>query len=324
MLATAVSDPSSRPVVGVDLGGTTTKAALVSSDLEILARAEVPTDLDSEQELLDELEQLVATVRDGEDVAGVGFGLPSQIDQRRGRVADSTNVPLEEVDFVYEMRRRLGVPVAIDNDGNAACLAESRVGVAAGAQNVVMLTLGTGVGGGLVLDGRLYRGSTGCGAELGHMVIDENGPECPGNCPNHGCVEAFVSGRALGAAGALAAIDHPDSVLGRARAAGEEIDGRLVTEVAMAGDDVAIEVFAGVGRHLGVALAGYANIFEPDLIVIGGGVMAAGDLLLEPAREELRARALPPMNETRVVAAALGADAGMIGAAEMALEEVAS
>jgi glucokinase len=169
----------------------------------------------------------------------------------------------------------------------------------------------------------VYRGTTGAGAELGHMVIDENGPECPGNCPNHGCVEAFVSGRALGAAGALAAVDAPESALGRALAEDREIDGKMVTEAAVSGDAAAIGVFGRVGRHLGVALASYANLFEPDVIVIGGGVIAAGELLLGPARQEVRDRALPPMNGTPVVAAELGPDAGMIGAAAMALEEVA-
>jgi glucokinase len=316
MLATAVSDPSSRPVVGVDLGGTTIKAALVSSDLEILARAEVPTDLDSEQELLDELEQLVATVRGGGKLGGVGFGLPSQIDQRRGRVADSTNVPLEEVDFVYEMRRRLGVPVAIDNDGNVACLAESRVGVAAGAQNVVMLTLGTGVGGGLVLDGRLYRGSTGCGAELGHMVIDPDGPPCQGHCPNRGCLEVFASATALAGTAKRIAQRRGGGALDRA----DEITARLVIEQAMAGDDEACEAVAVVGRYLGIALASYVNIFNPEVVVVGGGVSACGDRLLDPARAEMHRRVMRVAgSQVRVVEAELGNAAGVIGAAALLL-----
>jgi glucokinase len=153
------------------------------------------------------------------------------------------------------------------------------------------------------------------------MVIDENGPRCQGNCPNHGCVEALASGTALGKAGRIAAESHPDSALGRALAADAQIDGKTVTDAALAGDQVAIDAVAEIGHHLGVALASYANIFEPDVIVIGGGVVAAGELLLGPARGEVRTRALPPMNETPVVAAELGNEAGMIGAAAMALEE---
>ena len=138
------------------------------------------------------------------------------------------------------------------------------------------------------------------------MVIDHAGPPCQGNCPNRGCVEVLASGTALGHEGGRAAAVHPDSALGRALADGVEVTGRLVTELAIAGDGIAVEVVATIGSRLGVALSSLANIFDPELIVIGGGVSAAGELLLEPAREQLRARALPPMNETEVVQAALG------------------
>ena len=186
-----------------------------------------------------------------------------------------------------------------------------------------MLTIGTGIGGGLVIDDRVYRGSIGAGAELGHIVVEEDGPPCQGNCPGKGHVETLASGTALARDGRLAAEREPDSELGRALAAGKEISGASVTEAARFGDAVAIEVVSAAGRHLGVALSSYANIFNPDVIVIGGGAAeGAGELLLEPAREELRRLALPPMNETPVKAAELGGDAGMIGAAAMALAEL--
>jgi glucokinase len=185
-----------------------------------------------------------------------------------------------------------------------------------------MLTIGTGIGGGLILGGEVYRGSTGAGAELGHTVIDINGPPCQGNCPGRGCVETMASGTAIGREGREAAARNPDSAIGGLLAEGEEVDGRVVTEAALAGDATSIAVFDLVGTRLGAALASFANIFEPDMIVIGGGAMAAGDLLLEPARRELRARALPPMNGTPVVAAEMGPDAGMIGAAAMARIEL--
>ena len=172
MLATAVLKSSKIPAVGIDLGGTTIKAALVSSTLEMLAHEEVPTDLSSQAALLDSIARLVVTVRGAVDVQGVGFGLPSQVNQLTGRVADSTNVPIADVAFKEEMARRLGVPVEIDNDANVAALAEARVGVAQGLSHVIMLTLGTGVGGGIIIDGRIYRGATGYGGELGHMVVD--------------------------------------------------------------------------------------------------------------------------------------------------------
>jgi glucokinase len=295
---------------------------VIDTEQNILHRGTEPTGGLSLDELLVTLER---EIREGieacPEVEAVGVGIPSTIDRERGVAVTSVNLPIVDVPIRDLIAERVDLPVFIDNDANTAALAEQRFGAGEGAKTMVLLTVGTGIGGGLVLNGELYRGTSGAGVELGHMVIDENGPECPGNCPNRGCVEAFVSGRALGAAGALAAVDAPDSALGRALAEGREIDGRLVTEAATAGDPAAMDVFSGVGRHLGVALASYANIFEPDVMVIGGGVIAAGDLLLAPARDEVQVRALPPMNEVPVVAAKLGPDAGMIGAAAMALEE---
>jgi glucokinase len=202
-----------------------------------------------------------------------------------------------------------------------AALAEHLYGAGRGAQNVVLLTIGTGIGGGLILGGEVYRGSTGGAAELGHIVIREDGLPCQGNCPNHGCVETYASGTALAREGTAAAEHEPDSALGKALAEGP-ILGRTVTELAAKGDALAGEVVADAGRHLGVALASLANIFDPDVIVIGGGVAAAGELLLRPAREELQIRALDPMNKTPVKLAELGPEAGMIGAAAMALIEL--
>ena len=297
---------------------------VIDSDQNILHRGTEPTTGLTLDELLDTLE---GEVREGieacPEAVGVGVGVPSTMDRERGVAVASVNLPIADVPIRDLIAERVGLPVFIDNDANVAALAEHRFGAGMGTRNMVMLTVGTGIGGGLVLNGELYHGSSGAGVELGHMVIDEHGPPCPGNCPNRGCVEAFVSGRAVGREGALAAVDAPDSALGRALAAGKEIDGKLVTDAAIAGDPVAIRVFTEVGRHLGVALTSYANIFEPDVIVIGGGVIAAGELLLGPARQVVRDRALAPMDKTPVVAAALGPDAGMIGAAEMALEEVA-
>jgi glucokinase len=220
------------------------------------------------------------------------------------------------------MRERLGLPVFIDNDVNAAILAEHRFGAARGVRNAVMLTLGTGIGGAILLGGKVYRGTHGAGSELGHMVVDLDGPRCQGNCPNRGCIEALASGTALAREGKAAAEREPQSALGRALAERGEVSGENVTEAALAGDETAVEVVALVGSRLGAALSALANIFEPEVIVVGGGVMAAGELLLEPARRELRARALAPMNAAAVAAAELGDDAGMIGAATMARLEL--
>ena len=252
--------------------------------------------------------------------SAVGLGIPCTIDYERGYAVSAVNLPIEDVPIRDLLRERLGLPVVVDNDANVAALAEQRYGAARDARHALMLTLGTGIGGGVIIDGRLYRGSTGAGAELGHVVVEAEGPPCQGNCPNRGCVETYASGTALGREGRTAAEREPASALGRMLAAGEEIDGRAVTDAAHAGDDAARGVLARAGYYLGVALSSLANVFEPDVIVIGGGVIAAGDLLLEPARVELRARALRPQNATPVVAAELGPDAGMIGAAALAME----
>jgi glucokinase len=233
------------------------------------------------------------------------------------------NLDILDVPIRDEITDALGLPVLIDNDANVAALAEHRFGAAREARNAIVLTIGTGIGGGLILEGEVFRGSTGAGAELGHTVIDLDGPRCQGNCPNRGCVEVLASGTALGIEGRAAAERHPDSELGRMLGAGEEITGADVTAAALAGDEAAVRALETIGRRLGVALASFANIFNPDVMVIGGGVMQAGELLLGPARDELASRALPPMNRTPVVPAELGPDAGMIGAATMALMEAA-
>jgi glucokinase len=235
----------------------------------------------------------------------------------------AVNLPLSELPIRDIVSERTGLPVFVDNDGNVAALAEYLYGAAQGMPHMVMLTVGTGIGGGLILGGEIYRGSTGAGAELGHVVIQVDGPPCQGNCPNHGCVESLASGTALGREGRAAAESSPDSALGKALAEGEEVDGRVVTEAALAGDTTAIEVFELIGGRLGVACSSFANIFQPNAIVVGGGVIAAGDLLLEPARREVRDRALNPMNRTPILEATLGNDAGMIGAAALARTELA-
>ena len=309
--------------IGADLGGTKMLVGVVDSDQHVVHESSGRTLGLTTEELLDELERELEAARAARPgVAAAGLGIPCTIDRKRGLAITAVNLPIVDVPVRDLMKERIGLPVYIDNDANVAAIAEHRFGVARGAQNVVMLTIGTGIGGGLIIGGKVYRGSTGAGAELGHMVVDLDGPRCQGNCPNHGCIEAVASGTALAREGREAAERAPDSMLGRAVAESGEVTGKTVTDAALAGDETAREVVALIGRRLGVAFSSYANIFEPDVIVVGGGVMAAGDLLLDPARQELRDRALPPMNGTPVAAAQLGPEAGMIGAAAMAMIEL--
>jgi glucokinase len=310
-------------MIGVDLGGTKALVGVLDADSKVLWDSREASTGQSEEELLELLVREIDQAREAHpEVEAVGLGVPATIDHERGVAISAVNLPIADMPIRAVVSKRTGLPVFVDNDATVAALAEFLHGAARSASNLVMLTIGTGIGGGLILGGEIYRGSTGAGAELGHTVIAMDGPPCQGNCPGRGCVESLASGTALGREGRAAAEREPDSALGRMATAGEEIAGKAVTEAALGGDRTAIEVFDLIGTRLGVALAGFANIFEPDMIVIGGGVIAAGDLLLEPARRELRARALRPMNQTPVLAAELGPDAGMVGAAAMARIEL--
>jgi len=309
--------------IGVDLGGTKMLLGVLDSDSNVAWESRERSTGHGEDDLVELLVREVEEARaERSGVEAVGLGIPATIDHDRGVAISAVNLPIDNLPIRELAAERLGLPVFVDNDANLAALAEHLFGAARGTRNAVMLTIGTGIGGGLILGGELYRGATGAAAELGHVVIDKDGPLCQGNCPNRGCVETLASGTALGREGREAAEREPDSALGKLLAEGGEVDGKAVTDAARAGDETAVGVVALIGRRLGVALSSFANIFEPETIVIGGGVMAAGDLLLEPARRELEARALPPMNRTPVVAAQLGYDAGMIGAAAMARIEL--
>jgi glucokinase len=307
-----------RRVVGIDAGGTKLLGGVVDEQLAVHHRVHRLWRGAERQDVLDLLvevvEEALATAPDAE---AVGFGIPSLMDRDRAVSLECVHLPLAGVPFRDLMSERLDRPVVVDNDANCALLAEARAGAAKGAADALMLTLGTGIGGGILAGGEVYRGSGGAG-ELGHMVVELDGHPC--RCGSKGCLETVASGAAIARAGAAAAEGEPESALGRARSGGREVTGPLVTEFAGEGDSVAIAVLADVGRKLGVGLASLANAFSPELIVVGGGASAAGDLLLEPAREELKQRALGPNRDVRVVAAHLGDEAGMLGAALIALE----
>ena len=296
-------------VIGVDVGGTKTLAAIVTREGAIEARLEHPTDVSSQDALLAGFDSIVEQIREGHEVAALGFGIPSRVDQRTGRAVASVNIPLEGVDFRDRMSERHGLPVAIDNDANAATIGEWHAGAARGARNVVMLTLGTGVGGGLILDGRPFRGTTGVGAELGHIVIGIDGPPC--GCGGHGHLESYAAGRVA---------DQAAREL-----YGQGSDGRELVERARAGESEAVEALADIGRKLGAGIASFVNVFEPELVVVGGGFGSAGELLLGPAREVVAVEGLEPARDTvRIVQAELGFFAGVIGAGMIGFEALES
>jgi glucokinase len=315
---------SNRRVIAVDLGGTKMLAGVVDSEGVVIRRTVRPTNVSGENELLGELEAAVAElVHDG--VEAIGIGIPSTIDQRVGRAVSSVNIPLDELDLAARLRERFGLPAAIENDANAAALAEHRYGAGRGSNHMVMLTLGTGIGGGLILDGRLYRGAVGAAAELGHITIDLDGPPCRGLCPGRGHLEALASGTATDALARDLAAARPDGDLGRAAAAGHEVDARLAVDLAAEGPGDARKLLETVGFYLGVGISSFVTIFNPELVVVGGGFARAGDLLFDPARRVVAERTLRPARDVvRIVPAVLGVEAGLIGAGLVGFEALAA
>jgi glucokinase len=311
---------ASPRVIALDLGGTKLLSGVVDDEGVVQKRVVSATDTTNEDALLAQVEEAVEGLME-DDVGAIGIGVPSTIDQRKGEAIDSVNIPLTDVPLRDRLRGRFGVPVAIENDANAAALAEHRHGAGRGSRHLVMLTLGTGVGGGLILDGKLYRGVIGAAAELGHITLDLHGPPCQGRCPGRGHLEAMASGTAADGYAREAAERNPEGDLGRAAAEGKTVDARLAVELAAHGPGDAREVLDHVGVHLGAGIASFVNIFNPELVVIGGGFARAGDLLFGPARRYVAERALSPArDEVKIVPALLGVEAGLIGAGLVGFE----
>jgi glucokinase len=307
-------------VLGVDVGGTKIAVAAVAG-ATARGRVEHPTELSSTSALLDGLE---ATVREVISTAGtpaaIGVGVPSQIEYSTGTVETSVNIPLTGVPLRAELGRRFGLPVFVDNDANCAALAEAQL---VPCDDLVMLTLGTGVGGGAIVGGRIFRGANGLGAELGHFPVNSDGPHCPGNCPNSGCLEAYCSGQALERDATELAEDKPGSRLAGALGSDGKVSGRELVSAAEEGDPDALLIFDRFARMLGVGIAGYVNVFQPEQLVIGGGLSRASHLYFKRAVQEAAARALPALwRRVEVSPARGGADAGVIGAGVLARQEI--
>lgn len=313
--------------IGVDVGGTKVAAAAVEAG-EVRERVERPTPKESAEALIDAIADAARELAGrGSAPVAVGVGVPSQVEFATGTAIASIHVPLQGVPLRPRLAERLGLPVYVDNDANVAALAEAHAAAdeAGGGplRDLVMLTLGTGVGGGIVAGGEILRGADGLGAELGHMTVDADGPECPGSCPNRGCLEAFASGTALERDATELGREKPGSRLGEAAARGDgRVSAREVVAAARAGDPDATTLLARLGTFLGVGIASLANALQPERIAIGGGLSQAADLFLDRAREEAAARALPAIWErVELATARTGADAGTIGAAALALQE---
>ena len=291
-------------VIGVDLGGTKILAGVVDREGHVEQRREHSTPTASQDELLAGLDAAVEELLTDE-IAALGFGVPAQIDQRSGRALKSVNIPLKDMALRDRMKDRFGLPVGIENDANAATYAEFRFGAARDVDTMIMLTLGTGCGGGAVLDGKLFRGW----AEFGHIVIEYDGLPCQGTCMGRGHLEPYVTG--------VAATKLAQAEFGPA------VDAHRLVRLANEGEPRAIQILDGIGRRLGAGIGSLVNIFNPELVVIGGGFAAAGDFILDPAREILRREALAEAGyRVPIVRAELGTAAGLIGAGLVAIDAV--
>lgn len=307
--------------VGIDIGGTGIKIGLVDEKLKLIGEGSIPTRTDIPFE--DQVAAIARCVTDTaaaagiqrkEDIASVGVGIPG-IANADGEVIKCTNMGWFHMPFRKVFREYLDVPVFIDNDANVAALAESVAGVSAGTSSSVFITIGTGIGSGIIINGRIWNGFHGIGGELGHVILDLDGVPC--TCGNRGCLERYCSATALIRMGREAVRDNPASlILSSAGGDPSAIEARTVIDAAREGDPVAVRVYGEYISYLAQAVASVVNLLDPEVIVIGGGVSKAGDFLMEPLRKEYPKYVIfndQPLPEIKL--AVLGSRAGVIGAA---------
>lgn len=315
----SVSTASLRPAIGVDIGGTKISAGVVDADGAVVDRARRPTPGDvsgTEAAIVD----VVAELRTRHDVGAVGIGAAGWIANDQATVLFSPHLEWRDEPLRDALAAHIDLPLLVENDANGAVWGEYRFGAGREQPVLVCITLGTGIGGGLIIDGRIYRGAFGVACEYGHTTLVPDGRLCA--CGNRGCWEMYASGRALARDGRELARESPMAGERMIALAGspEAIDGPIVTAAAAAGDPAALSICTDMGRWLGRGIANLAATLDPSMFVIGGGVSAAGELLLRPAREEfahtLTGRGFRPVAE--VTTAALGPDAGLIGVADLA------
>ncbi|GAA3145772.1 MULTISPECIES: ROK family glucokinase [Nonomuraea] len=304
--------------IGVDIGGTKVAAGVVDDNGEIVDHTLRPTAADRPDKVAETVADVVRELSEGRDVEAVGVGAAGFVDESRSVIRFAPNLAWREEPLQKKISGLVGLPVVIENDANAMAWGETRFGAGRGQSHVVCLTLGTGIGGGLVFDGALYRGRWGMGAELGHMQVQPGGREC--GCGNIGCWEQYASGQALVKEARELADAQPERAATLLGLAGGKIEGEEVTEAARLGDEVSLAAFANLADWLGQGMADLASILDPGCFIVGGGVSRAADLFIDRAREafaeRLTGRGHRPLAEIRL--AELGASAGVVGAADLA------
>jgi glucokinase len=306
--------------IGLDIGGTKIAGGVVTAGGVVLERTRVPTPPADGAATLAAMVAVVDQLRARHPgVDAVGVGAAGMVEWPRGRLRWAPHNAYRRLELRRLLHERTGLPTVVDNDARAAAWAEARFGAGAGTDDLVLVAVGTGIGGGLVLDGAVYRGAAGLGGEVGHMIVAPDGDPC--DCGNRGCLEAMASGSALGRAARELAERDPGGRLATLAGGPQRVTGEIVFQAAKEGDQAAIALFERTGYWLGVGIASLITIFDPDVVVVGGGLAATGDLLLAPARASMERyvfgrphRELPPVAPAR-----LGADAGLVGAATLAL-----
>ena len=311
-----------KPIIGVDIGGTKILAVVADSNGKLLARKHIPTQAASGPEpgikrIILAINQVCrqANISSKDGINGIGIAIAGLVDTPRGILVTSPHLPdWRDVPLKDQLEAALGVQTFIINDAKAAALGEQTFGAGKGIENQIYMTVSTGIGGGIIINGALYMGKAGSAGEIGHMVIDVNGPRC--NCGNNGCLETLASGTAV-AREMSARLGKGDSSIVRDTVSGrlQDITAEMVSKAAEQGDTVAVEVIHQAGVYLGVGLANLVNIFNPELIIIGGGFAKVGSRLLDPAISEMKRRAFSrPANQVRITVAQLGDNSGVLGA----------
>lgn len=311
-----------RSAIGIDVGGTKVGGLLVGEDGEVLAQETADTPAEDVEATMETIYRVAHALSGRGEPEGIGIGAAGMVDFEAGTLRFAPNLAWKEVHIRDLVREHTGLSTVVDNDANVAAWGEYRFGAGRGYRDVLVVTVGTGIGGGIISGGRLLRGAHGFAGEIGHFIVEPGGPWC--GCGNQGCWEQVASGRALDRAAREGAETRPDSLIATL-GGGHGAEGRHVWEAARRDDRMAIRILDAVGRRLGEGIAGLANVLDPEAVVIGGGVADIGDLLLDPAREAFRGAVEAPDHrpEVPLVPAQLGNRAGAIGAAALALDVAA-
>lgn len=309
-------------IIGIDLGGTKISTALSTLEGKIINNVVVPTNAEEgEASVLNRMIGTIENVLVGanatiNDVQAIGIGSPGPLDANKGVIITTPNLPFKNYNVVQPIKEKFNIPVYLDNDANVAAIGEYMFGAGKGKENIVYFTVSTGVGGGAVLNGNIYRGNTCNALEIGHMTVEPNGPRC--NCGNLGCLEAVSSGTAIGRRGVDAVSTNVETSLRKY----DKVTSYEVFKEAEAGDEVANDIVDNALNYLGIGIANAVSIFDPQMVIIGGGVTQVGDRLFNRVRQVVNKRCFKNMAEScEIVPAGLGLNAGVVGAVALAILE---